>query len=250
MPLSTPSTTLNRDGEATGATTRRSLKHLWVIVFVASGISVALLGTKVFRRTSSARPTEYPDRDKVRALEARVSILEARLRALTPVGRSVAMPERQPFAPAEPTTEAQAADRRPSGQHRSDNAAKDEEADETLVQQQYFRRLDHLLAAETIDPMWSAEAEQRLRGFGDDFKASLTLESAHCRTSLCRAEIQLNNPDDQGQVMTEFLWATRHLLPDAATRSTDQPGRSIMYFARQGAHLPSMESVLAEGKTQ
>jgi hypothetical protein len=211
----------------------------WVGLGLAGLILAAALVVVLLRdRQVVARAGE--DQARLRALEARVALLERRQRGRsfgTPSGGEGREPRLVvPMSPEEAASAGAGTAAAPAPVTLSTEAVLDEAA----IQREYFGELDARLAAETRDPSWSAATEERLRGTTQDLRTLINVDSAQCGSSLCRVDTTVVQPQEEARALDRFLAATIAVLPDAVVREGDEPGRRIVYFSRTTGGLPPM----------
>lgn len=212
----------------------------WVVLGVGA-LALAGAAGLVLWRGRAAAPVSDAHLARMRALEARVALLEARR-----LGRTLGTPPDSrggreprlvvPVAPEE--ARATGSDPRPAAAPPAVSAQV--ALDEAAVEREYFGELDARLAAETRDPVWSAATEERLRGSTEDLRSIISVDAARCGSSLCRVDTTVVQPQEEAQALNRFLSAAIAVLPDAVVREGDQPGRRIVYFARHPDVIPPM----------
>jgi hypothetical protein len=95
------------------------------------------------------------------------------------------------------------------------------------------------LADEAEDPAWADEAETMLRGkLGDGTFPGLTLVDLDCRSTLCRIDVEADDPTLAAQMFErlplELSWQGNAMMgPDPDHRTT-----TVMYLSRPGMPLP------------
>jgi hypothetical protein len=205
---------------------------------LAGLILAAALVLVLRERQVVARASE--DQARLRALEARVALLERRQR-----GRTFGTPSggdgREPHLVV-PVSPEEAASTGVAGASATAPVTLSPEAalDEAAIQREYFGELDARLASETRDPVWSAATEERLRGTTQDLRSLINVDAAQCGSSLCRVDTTVVSPQEEARALDRFLAATIAVLPDAVVREGVEPGRRIVYFSRTTGGLPPM----------
>jgi hypothetical protein len=201
-------------------------------------LALALVAVVLGGRATLVRGGDGGDPARLRALEARVAFLEARLRRL-PGGPEIASTASHLTLPAPSPSAPTAAGEEGTGPLRR-IATKAAAVDEVALQQSYFSELDARLASETRDPLWSAPTEELLRGSAHELRPRISVEAAQCGSSMCRVETSVEDPQEEARALDKFLSATVALLPDAVVREGAQPGRRIVYFSRKSGDFPPM----------
>ena len=163
-------------------------------------------------------------------VEQEVRLLKARLHAL----------ERRPAAPAAaevpgPTgSEGPAAAELAAGGPASEPRPADDED-----RRRYFLAIEDRLAAEPRDPRWADPLEEKLRRLGEDLAGQVTVLSARCSRSLCRAE--LRRPPGAAALTRELARQAAAVLPEVLLRSTDDPARVVLYLQpEEGENFPPL----------
>jgi hypothetical protein len=205
------------------------------LLLLALGLGLAAGGFVGIRWVIAQRSTDESAR--IKALEARLALLEKQGSRTQFVTRTVNAGESQSVAPTRPAAVM------PEEQARAGAAPTPRRRvpiDEVALQREYFGDLDVRLAAETRDPVWSAATEEKLRGSARDLRPRIYVENAQCGQSMCRVETSVPDPRDDSAALDKFVAASLDLLPEAVIRNGDGPGRHTLYFARQGSEFPPL----------
>jgi hypothetical protein len=210
-------------------------RHLWLILV---GVGVVGAVGAGFVRLRASRQEASDGTSRMRALEARLALLEKQRRRTDPASTSAPSERAHLLVPATPSETVTSDPTTVQGKSRAPTAR----ADEVALQQEYFGDLDVRLASETRDPVWSASTEEKLRGSVQDLQPRITVDNAQCARTICRVETTVPDPREDGIALNKFISASLALLPEAVIREGDGPGRHIVYFARQGAGFPPMNA--------
>jgi hypothetical protein len=208
--------------------------------FVAIGLAAAAIGVSLLRPRSQS-PAAGDQSDRMRALEARVALLERQARQARAFPAASEVSGRL-VVPVAPGADADA----PAPTARTH--ALPSPVDEVAIQREYFGDLDVRLASESRDPVWSAATEEKLRGSAHELRPRITVDKAQCGETMCRVEATVPEPREDVAAVNKFLAVSLHEMPEAMVRDGDGPGRHVVYFARQGSGFPPMNA--AEGAAQ
>jgi hypothetical protein len=204
-----------------------------LIAGLVGGIVVGVAFVLVGGRNPPAATPDSGDRARLRALEARVAMLEGRLGGLRE-GGLIQAASPHVVVPVSPEAAGEVA-RRPAGPSRG--AVK---FDEAAVQEHYFGDLDVRFANESRDPAWSEGAEEKLRSSAQDQRPRINLASARCGQTMCRVEAMVPEPGEEAAALEKFISASAGMLPEAVVRDGEGRGQHIVYFARKGSEFPPM----------
>lgn len=100
-------------------------------------------------------------------------------------------------------------------------------------------RLNETLARESVDPKWRAEMDERVKGFFAVAGRGTSLVGLDCRTTLCRANVQL----DDKEAKASFTRRVSDLLQKGAEGYAYMDGPDDLaievFFTREGHPLPA-----------
>jgi len=209
----------------------RRRRWLW-----AAGV-VAALGVVAVLRGRFVTSSSNDDSARLRALEARLALLESRKGATTIIGQSFSPETHLSVPPPAAITESEKNDR-PAKK----SAPKLTEAQEAELQAEYFGDLDVRLSTELRDPVWAAATEEKLRNLVPDLRPRIDVENPRCGQTMCRVEARIPEVREEAAALEKFLVAAARVLPEAVIRDGDGPGRHIVYFAREGSAFPPMNA--------
>lgn len=199
----------------------------------AIGLVVVAAFALVELRRPGARPSvpEPTTSAPSQALEARVRQLEWRVHELERL-KSQPSASTELVGPPAPALVAAPPSAPPSRPRMT-------EEQEAAARMQYFEEVESRLAAEPRDENWALDVEGRLRGYARVGPAGFSVDDARCGRSLCRVQLHLGDASPGHSALQPFLSAAAGLLPEAVVRSGEQPGRAVVYFARQAGAFPS-----------
>lgn len=108
--------------------------------------------------------------------------------------------------------------------------------------QAHLQSIEDTLYAEPVDPDWSFEAEELIRGVlaGKAFKGT-SLFHVECRATLCQIEVGHDDSGKREEFERHFQMEVASMLPRAAMRRIeDESGRpgTVIYLAREGHRFP------------
>jgi hypothetical protein len=209
------------------------VRRLGLTVVGLAAVAAAIVAYVRFRPAPAASGT---DSARLRALEARLALLEQQRRT-GPMTVPVAPSEPHVMVPVAPSS---VPDEAPTKATRPGAARAAASVDEVALQREYFGDLDVRLGTETRDPVWAAATEERLRNSVREMRPRLTLDNAQCGQSMCRVEAAVTDPHEDAAAMEKFLSSSLALFPEAVLRDGEGPGRHIVYFARKGSEFPPM----------
>lgn len=99
--------------------------------------------------------------------------------------------------------------------------------------------LNETLEREAIDPKWRAEMDERVKGFFATAGRGTSLVGLDCRTTLCRANVQL----EDGEAKARFTHRVSDLLQKGAEGYAYMDGPDDLtlevFFTREGHSLPA-----------
>lgn len=109
--------------------------------------------------------------------------------------------------------------------------------------EQAVARLADYFQAEAIDSAWSPKMAGLIqdRFLNTETLADVRLINSDCRASLCRIEVEVDNPDEMLQLEAELPALIGEELPRMTTFSEEQgngSSRVTVYLARKGYKLP------------
>ncbi len=118
-----------------------------------------------------------------------------------------------------------------------------EQEDEQVEQR--MAKMEENLAEEAIDSAWSsATIDQVEAAFDSSELVDAQIIDLDCRKTLCRIEIDVDDPFLASEYQLSLSLKVGHLLPQTSMAiSQDEEGRSsaILFMAREGYNLPSAE---------
>jgi hypothetical protein len=201
----------------------------------AIGLAAVVVAIVVYARLRPA-PAASDDSARMRALEARIALLEKqRSRSGAPEG-TVWAREPRVLVPVPPAAVAAEPPAKPATGPTGSAPA----IDEAAVQREYFGDLDVRLGTETRDPTWAAATEERLRSSVRDLRPRISVDNAQCGQTMCRVEASVADPREDSTAMDRFLSTSLALFPEVVIRDGEGPGRHVVYFARKGSAFPPM----------
>jgi len=208
---------------------RRSDAALRVLAGAAAAAAVAAIvvgrgDRRADGGTASSAAAVARD-DRVGALRAEVEDLRRRVAGLTHRVTATAPAAAPAPAPAAVRTDELAPE---------ELAAASDVAARSLI-----ARFDGAFARDAVDPDWSADAEQRIRGRLADATLQLQVDEVACRATLCRVSVRYASAEarEQGQDLLPSLvpWTSGGIIRlDEA-----DPTRAVLYKARSVELLPA-----------
>lgn len=102
--------------------------------------------------------------------------------------------------------------------------------------------LNTVFEEETIDADWSTDATQALeRAFASEELSNASVHSAECRSTLCRVDVEHEDPEKAGEFEMWFGKQIAEMLPRFSLFQEEVDGRAItvVYLARDGHKLPN-----------
>jgi hypothetical protein len=107
------------------------------------------------------------------------------------------------------------------------------------AEKQMLITLNETLERESVDPKWSAEMDERVKGFIAAAGRGTSLLGMDCRTTMCRANVRL----DDGDAKASFTRRVSDLLPKGAEGYAymDSPDDLTLevFLSREGHRLPA-----------
>lgn len=126
-------------------------------------------------------------------------------------------------------------------------AAEEAEARENSRQQWHERltEIDALLQKEPVDPVWSGQVSARIQEVLNRGKHGRTyLFALDCRSTLCRLEVQHDDPNAASDFANGFPGEVAELFPKIAMGHADEGdgySHTVLYLVREGYRLPDWE---------
>ena len=203
----------------------------WIAIVGAGALAAAFVFVRLRQSSSS-------EADRIRALEARLALLEKQGHRPPVLPRGSETPQSHLVVPVSPV--ARTGEERPATNEKVDRGKNVAAVDEVALQREYFADLDVQLAGETRDPAWAAPTEERLRNSVHDLRPRISVDNAQCGQTMCRVEATVSDPHDDAAALDKFISTSLALLPEAVIRDGDGPGHHVVYFARKGSEFPAM----------
>lgn len=102
--------------------------------------------------------------------------------------------------------------------------------------QQHIEKLGESFYSESLDPQWSLDVKQQISSFFDDeSNVKTSLSSVECKSSMCFAEVTIENQDAQDMFMLNFPASVGSSLPNISYDTNVNEDGSVslrMYMAK------------------